>query len=511
MNPFKSLLLTAAATVCSLPATAQMSRLTHDLEYRAELSSTLSNGDFAPFWLTANRYGLSSVENNSGYLRGGLFRPIEADAARNWRIGFGADIAVPVNYTSDFVVQQLYADVQYKLIRLTVGQKEYAPELHNPHLSSGGMTEGINARPIPQVRVSLPEFWTIPGTKNWVAIKGHLAYGAFTDGKWQQEFTAGDVKPHYTRHTLYHSKAGYLRIGNTDKFPVTITGGFEMVAQFGGEAWNVTPRDDDFSGFDPSYVEMANGPKAFWDAFIPGGEDASDGDYANIAGNHLGSYLLSLKYHGKGWSARAYAEHFFEDHSQLYPGYGWWDMLYGIEIELPRNPFVSTFLYENFDTRDQTGGLYHDKNHLLPIAIAGTDNYYNHSTFSGWQHWGQAIGNPLITSPIYNPSVTWYSDTGKGRLWFADNRVTAHHFGLAGQPHKEWNYRLLFTHIKSLGTYAIPRPDPVYGNYFLCEIGYQPRWAKGLTIIAAAATNGGDLVGSSQGGMLTLRYNGFLK
>ncbi len=503
MNLFKSLLLTAVATACSLTATAQMSRLTHDLEYRAELSSTLSNGDFSPFWLTANRYGLSSVENNSGYLRGGLFRPIEADAARNWRIGFGADIAVPVNYTSDFVVQQLYADVQYKLIRLTVGQKEYAPELHNPLLSSGGLGTGINARPVPQVRVSLPEFWTIPGTKGWMAIKGHVAYGAFTDGGWQQDFTATEAKPHYAKGVLYHNKAGFLRLGNTDKFPVTLTGGFEMSAQFGGEAWNVNRREDDLSSFDESHVKMDNGPKAFWHAFIPGGSDASDGDFKNNEGNQLGSMHLSLKYHGKGWSARVYAEHFYEDHSQLFFQYGWKDMLYGVEVELPRNPIVSTFLYEHVGTKDQSGGLYHDATGPLPDQISGNDDYYNHNLYAAWQHWGQSMGSPLLVSPIYNT-------TGQERIWFHHNRITAHHFGLTGRPHPEWNYRALFTHVESLGTYAVPLSEPAYGNYFMIEIGYQPRWMRGLTIVASGATNGGDLLGSSQGGMLTLRYSGLL-
>lgn len=97
---------------CSaLPASAQISRLTHDVDYAVEMSGTASSGDYAPFWLTSNRYGLSSVENNSGYIRGRVQRSTQADSTRLWRVGYGLDLAVPANYTSKAVVQQFYFDV----------------------------------------------------------------------------------------------------------------------------------------------------------------------------------------------------------------------------------------------------------------------------------------------------------------------------------------------------------------------------------------------------------------
>lgn len=481
----------------SYPAQAQFSRLGQDVTYSAEISTTVSGGDFAPFWLTANKYGLSSIKNNSGYLRGGIFRSTAADSARRWHIGYGADMAVPVEYTSKFVVQQLYVDIQYKHGRLSLGQKEYPMELRNQALSSGAMTSGINARPLPQARLELPDYWTIPGTKGWLALKAHIAYGMFTDGNWQED--AVPPTEHYAKNVLYHSKAGFLRIGNRDRFPVTLTGGFEMGVQFGGEAWNVNKRPDDLSDFDPGYVNIGHGFSDFWNAFIPGGQDASDGDFTNVEGNHLGSWHLSVQYHGKNWSVRTYAEHFFEDHSQLFFQYGWKDMIYGIEAELPENPFVSTFVYEHIGTRDQTGGLYHDATALLPIQISGVDNYYNHGAYTGWHHHGQGLGNPLLISPVYNTN---------GRIYFMHNRITAHHFGISGRPLNELGYRMLFTHSKSYGTYDTPLPDPAYGNYFMLELDYHPRRLRGISLTGAFATNGGSLLGRSTGGMLTLRKTG---
>lgn len=485
----------AAALLLATTVTAQVSRLGSDIGYKAEISGTLSDGDYAPLWLTANRYGLSSVENNAAYLRLAAARSVTADSLRRWRIGYGIDLAVPVNFTSNFVVQQLYADVQWRALRLTIGAKEMPDDLKNAALSSGGLSQSTNARPVPQVRLALPDFWVIPGTRSWLAIKGHIAFGRFTDDNWQE-----DVHPQgglYAKGVLYHSKAGYLRIGNERKFPLSLTAGLEMKSQFGGEAWNVGRRDDDAT-FDNSHVKAGSGFKSFWHALVPGGDDAFDGDYKNSEGNTLGSWHFRLDYKGHDWSVAAYAEHFFEDHSQMFLQYGWKDMLWGIEANLPKNPIVTTVLYEHLRTTDQTGGVYHDETATLPVQISGVDNYYNHSFYGAWQHWGQAMGNPLLVSPVYNAD---------GSITFRNNRVTAHHAGISGQPLPALSYRLLYSHVRSLGTYASPLTNPAHGNYYLAEAAYTLP-ASGWTFKAAVAGNGGTLLGNSFGGMLTVTKTG---
>ncbi len=94
-------------------AFAQSPNLGKGISYSIEMSGTFSDGKHAPFWLTANQYGLSSVERNSGYIRGGVFRRADNDSTLHWDIGYGADLVIPANYTSKFVVQQLYADVRW--------------------------------------------------------------------------------------------------------------------------------------------------------------------------------------------------------------------------------------------------------------------------------------------------------------------------------------------------------------------------------------------------------------
>lgn len=484
----KTGILTLAMTFLSASAAAQF---TKGMYYKVDAETVFSGGENAPFWLMANRYGLSSVENNNGYLRAGIFRPIEND--KKFSYSLGLDLAGAYNYTSAFIVQQAFVDLKYLFLDLSIGSKERDPELKNPYLSSGGMTLSNNARPIPQVRISIPEYTDIPGTKGLFALKGHLAYGMFTDDNWQKDFAAPGSK--YTEHVLYHSKALYARIGNEKKFPLVFEGGLEMAAQFGGNAFNASQ--------DLPFVDMPNGIKDFFKVFIPAGGDNSTpgGEQSNIYGNHLGSWIFSLSYKFPQWKIRGYYDHFFEDHSQMFGQYGWKDCLAGIELTLPRNPFVSEIVYEYMGTKDQSGAVFHDKGAVFPDQISAVDDYYNHYIYTGWQHWGMGIGNPLIISPIYNKD---------GLITFKSNRVSAHHIGITGKPNNEWEYRLLLTYSRHWGTYFDPLDEVKKNINSLLEVTYSPRQLKGWNFSIAAALDGGNMIGRNQGGMISICKTGLL-
>lgn len=489
----------------ALTSSAQISRLGQDVEYTATLQGTAGTGDVAPFWFTNNRYGLGTIENNSGLLRANLHRNVEADSLRHWRFGYGADVVGAINHDNKFILQQLYADVQWKILRLSVGQKERPLEFKNQELSSGALTSGINARPLPQIRLEMPDFWTIPRTGNWFAIKAHVAYGAFTDNKWQRNFTEG-TKSIRTANSLYHSKALFLRIGNTEKFPVSLSGGIEMSCQFGGKAWNLQDRADHQGEFD-SFQNMGHGFKQFWQAFIPGGADSNDGDFANVQGNQLGSWHARADFQKGGWGLSAYAEHFFDDHSQLFLQYKWKDMLIGIEAKIPSNPIINNIVYEHMGSTNQSGPLYHDATNVLPIQISGADNYYSHHIYGAWQNFGQTLGSPLLISPVYN---------NDGHIIPYHTRLKANHIGAKGVPSSRWTWIFLYTHIKTLGTYSMPTLDPEKQNFLFISIGHTPRKISGLNISVAYGKNFGEslsctTLGNSDGAMLTLCYNGIIK
>lgn len=491
-----------------LPVSAQdaLFRARENMEYSMELgvSTAIHNN---PLWLQANRYGLSSVKNQNGYAMVGVFSDAKADTGYVWNIGFGAEAGVAYGFTSIPVIQQLYADIHYKRFTLSVGSKERPAELKNNRLSSGSQTLGINARPVPQVRFEVQDWWNIVPRWKWLAVKGHFGYGMMSDTWFEQSYL--NSGQHHVRWPLYHSKAGYLKLGDETRFPVTVEGGLEWVTLFGGKAKNVS----DTPGYDYS---MGYGPMGFVKAIYGGGSDKSDGVYANAAGNTLGSWLLRVTAYAGKWKLSAYADHFFDDHSQLFLEYGWRDALVGLEINPPANPFVSAVVYEYVTTKNQSGPVYHDHTEAVPDQISAADNYYNHNAFSGYMHWGQPAGNPLYYTALYDDD---------GTLAIKGNRFNAHHIGIEGNPTPRIAYRLLFSHTKNWGTYAHPFAETKQNNSLLAEVSLQPKprtqrnyldygsrrsfW-KGWSIIAAFAYDRGTHIGNNTGFQLTLAKRGWL-
>ncbi len=266
------------------------------LTYRVEASTNASLGEYAPMWLTANRYGLSSVQANSGYLRAGLF--YDQPLKRGWRVEAGLDLAGTLNHGADagragFVVQQAYGDLSWRMLTLSIGSKERPgfPLEKDGRLSSGMLVEGPNARPVPQVRGEIREYLPWGFTGNWLSFKGHIAYGRFTDNGWQEAFVAPGQ--YYARDVYYHSKSLMFRLGNREKFPLTFEFGLLMATQFAGD--RLVMQSD---GTGKLVTDMPDGLKAFWKAFMPqaGGSDTPAGEQVNVEGNMLGSWNFALTY-----------------------------------------------------------------------------------------------------------------------------------------------------------------------------------------------------------------------
>lgn len=500
--------LRIAATIAVLPlailasAAEPADTLQRDLLRQTEVvfewSATLSSGDFAPLWLTANRYGMASVETQSIYERARVERDIRHDQGRKWRLGYGIDAAIAFGHQRHLILQQAYVEGAWKRLRLTIGAKQQPLEMQNPELTTGAMTYGINAQPIPQVRIDV-DWFALPGTRGWWQWKLHGSYGIKTDGPWQQQWVADGQR--YSRHSLYHEKALHWQFGRPDIFPLTYEIGLNMAAEFAGTSYHVPTQR-----VEGSVLQHTSGLRAFWNALLCRGSDASDGSEPNVEGNHLGSWVMQLRYHGRTWQARAYWERFFEDHSQLTVQYGIRDMLVGAEVTLPRNPFVSSVVVEYLGTRNQSGPVFHDPTPNMPEKIAGDDNFYNNTNYGGWQNYGFAIGNPLLTSPLYNAAF------GRDhQLFFFNNRLQAFHLGLSGDPSPEWHWRALFSLSHNWGTYQYPFTEKRRQTYALVEATYRPRWAAGWTGTLGLGLDNGHLIGNSFGGQLTIRRSLNLK
>ena len=133
--------------------------------------------------------------------------------------------------------------------------------------------------------------------------------------------------------------------------------------------------------------------------------------------------------------------------------------------------------------------------------MSGRDQYYNHVIYTGWQHWGYGIGNPLLISPLYNADHS---------LYFYHNRIKGHHFGLEGRPSACVGWRLLLSYTRSWGTYDTPTRRVMRNFNTLAEVTYSPRRLAGWSATLSVATDGGALLGPSFGTMLSIKKTGWL-
>lgn len=473
--------------VCAEELTDSLRSLT----YTVETDASFSTGDYTPFWLVSNRQGLGAPQKNNGFVRGSLIKNLYSESKFSW--GAGIDIVGAWNIPAPFSIHQLYGEIKYRGFFASAGAKEIWGSYNNPRLSSGNLLFSGNDMPIPQVRIGTYGFTPFWGTKNWFWINAYLAYGKFTDAKWEKTW----VNPEFQRASgvLYNSRGLWLRGGNPYKFPLLVDIGIEMGTQFGGTIYK-----------DGKIIHMPLKLIDWLKAIIPlaGGSDTPTGEQTNVQGNMVGMYYITLQWvPQKDWSIKGYFEHYFEDHSQMTFEYGWKDAQWGIEVSLPKNPFVSNFVLEYIYMKDQTGPVNHDWTPEIPEQVSGGDNYYNHSLYSAWQNWGLGIGTPLAISPLYN------SDH---RLYIYNTRFIAYHLGLEGRPLPELSWRTLFTFSQNWGTYRYPFKDVLNNFSGLVEINYSPHnKLKGWFGTASIAWDSGKLLGNNFGVMLSIGKTGLIK
>ena len=450
-----------------------------------EAGATAGRGDFAPMWHFSNRQGAFSANSEWVYARAAV---VGKHIMKNrFSLEWGVDFIGGHNLTSSVFIQQAYADVQWRMLKLSLGQKERWNYIQNARLSTGALTESGNARPIPQIRFEIPDYWDIPWFKGWAAIRGHIAYGWFTDGHWQKEFAADSTV--YSTGARYHTKAGFLRIGNEKNFPLTAEIGLHMATQFGGTCYNSNNKPGN-NHHNPSRL------KDYLMVLFPSSGDSKyDGsDQANIAGNVLGSWLGALTWNSRNWKMKVTYEHAFNDHSQMFWEYGiWTEQLVGLELELKKCRWVKNVLFEYFNLKNQSGAIYHDSNKDIPDQISCKDNNYNHGRYPGWFNYGMIIGTPLCTSPVYN----------KNHIQMCyNNRVEAFHIGIEGEPFAWLGYRLMYTKSNNWGTYSIPFKEMQTNRSGFAELTFRPsdKWS----VTTSVAFDRGALYGNNYGGMITV-------
>ena len=445
----KYLVILIVVLTCSSIARAQDSLNTH-ITYDLITEASVGMGDYTAFQLVTNRHHVLGIRSNTAYLRGALSATQFLN--KNLTLSGAMDVVTSVHADHKMFMQQCYVNLSCNSFFIEAGQREEKPIIRDELLSAGAFVKGINAKPIPQVHFGTKGFWTVPKSEDWLQIDFDFGYGKFMDDDYHERkfCLEGSNNMKYATGTYYHQKHLYFRTNPIKRFFAIV--GIEHAVQFGG-----TLRE--YKNGELPVKEKPADLKAFWNVILPlGDSDYFENESAEdwVFGNHIGMMTAQIGWNiNKNNLLQVYLDNPFEDGSGIRKGNGW-DGLWGVQYnnKMIGRQYVRSAVIEYFQTTNQSGPLHWDSgDYPEPIRsqitdfVPGNDNYYNHSFYDGYAYYGMALGNALITSPIYNKD---------GNLCFRDNRVKAWHVGVSGEITDHLSYLVKGSYRQGWGTYSLP-------------------------------------------------------
>lgn len=477
-----------------------------NVEISAEIIANASTGDFAPYMIGSWNHG-KTVAKSSAMFEGSAIKPLNLNRRFSW--GFGADFISGYSAKNDYSrydrassgwitnrqgdpalwLQQLYGEVKYRGVFLTVGLKEHSSALLNSRLSSGDFVESGNARPIPEVRVGFVDFQDIPFTNGWVQIQGEISYGVMPDDKYMTDHY-NYYSYHINTDALYTYKRCYFRTAPVK--PLSVTVGMQIGGFFGGKT-------SYYNKGELTRVEkFSKSVKSFFKMLLP--TEGNGNQY--YEGSSLGSWDFKARYRlQSGTEISGYFQWPFEDGSGIGKLNGF-DGVWGIELRLPRSKWLKAVVAEYVDFRNQSGPIHWSPDDRPGTTITshatGFDNYYNNATYNSYANYGMAIGTPFLLSPVYNLD---------GYPAFACTRTSGFHLGGEGSLSSSLDWRMLLSYRHGLGGYDVPYVTARNSTSGIINMLWRADvLLPGLVIDGKIAFDAGSLQGNNFGVMAGIGY-----
>ena len=450
------------------------------LTYFVGIFGVASTGQYAPFWMQSNQNGDISANPFSGNLSAGIFKT-NTNHSRWFDYDFGLQISgrlqSPITNSPVEIQQKIgtgyfnlaYAHVRLFIFDITAGIKPMLYETQDSILSMGSMIFSSNSQPLPRITIGIDKYTSFPGCYGYLEIKGGLTHAWMVDNV-------------YMRGSFLHHKWAAVRVGG--KWPINISYEFHHAAQWGG--------------ISPVHGDIGSGWDDFMNVLTAKAGGVMKNDQNNAQGNHVGSQQLMLTAKGNQWEVNAYWQNFFEDNFALIGnGQNLCDGLWGISVKQTKWPFIQGFTYEFLNTTDQSGP-WHDRDGL---CYAGNDQYYQNSIFkNGWNYWYRSMGNPFLTSPLYNTDGTPHT---------LNSRVRVHHLGMRGDIYG-FQYRLKASYARNYGNDNFNSDMLSDNTALMLEVKKHVDQAWGLDFGLRLAADFGSQWGNNFGAQITISKQGII-
>lgn len=448
-----------------------------------------------PFWLRSNQYGSIPLDGASLSFIGAARKDYDLSGDKLFDWGASFEGRANLGQGSSLTLIEGYGKVRLGIFELRAGRSKKITGLCDTTLSSGSWAISGTNLGIPEVELSVREFWTLPILGELFAFKGNFSHGWMGDVPMRRWFDGGDT---VLIATYLHQKSFYGRFGKP-AWRVKLYGGFNHQVAWGNE--------DDFytRDFELSPVSTF--------LYVLTGKRYNSGliDQTRL-GNHLGSIDLAFEYCFNNSSLLLYRQSFYEG-GALSKLANIQDGLNGISLVNNKQSGNSIrwdkVLFEFLYTKNQAGETWSQEYGSL------YESYFNHGEYvEGWSYKGNVLGSPFISTV---KEVRDGLPSGPEE-YFINNRVIAFHFGIKGAI-RRLNYFILTSWSNNYGTYwttdeeqSTGLPDPgAYGIFgtqrqLSALVDFNRDINNRLNVGLIGAVDGGNLLNNSSGFFIRASY-----
>lgn len=452
-------------------------------EFNFETYGVVSSSGATPFWLQSNRYGMFAPDGShilTRFQAHGLEYFGGSDSDR-FTLRYGVDLIARPGSSSTLSFNQGYLRMDAWGLFLQAGRFHNTSPIHDEELGMGSLGISNNAAPIPQLRVGLTNWTSLPLTRDFVQIKGYIAHGWLGSRR-------------ITDNVLLHEKVGHARFGGD--FPLNIYGGLAHYVLWGGKNH-------------PDHGDIPAGISEYFNAFFAtkAGDDSPPQFQAYMYGDHIGAWDFGFFMEFEDVDIKVYRQFPLETKDNL-KFKSLQDALTGVNFQfnesftLPINALTYEFLY----TKYQDGPRVPEPEGLRDTH-RGNENYYNHGLYrTGWVYNSRTIGNALFI-PSSDPNIGVFN-----------NRIVAHHLGVSFSLMRNISLSTKTTFSRNYGKRwdnRIPDDEEKIGLFdpyiiqwsFFAGLETPLNWSGNtITILTEAGFDNGALVGDQFGILVGIRW-----
>lgn len=448
-----------------------------------------------PFWLRSNQFGSTPLDGASLSFIGAARK--DFDLSKDKLFDWGASLEGRANLGngSNLTLIEGYGKVRLGIFELRAGRSKKITGLCDTTLSSGSWAISGTNLGIPEVELSVRDYWTLPILGDLFAIKGNFAHGWMGAVDMMAGFEVDTIR----LDSYLHQKSLYLQLSIPNWKSKLYAGlNHQVVWCKGNEYYN--------SDFKLSHASEY--------LYIISGKRYNSGSIAaERLGNHLGSVDIGLEHEFTNIRIFLYRQFLYEAGSLAHLA-NIQDGLTGLTIANRKDCGEAgrwnKFLVEVLYTRNQAGRPW------SPDTPSPYEPYYNHGQYiNGWSYKGTGIGSPFVTPRTFLraelPSYPWEH--------FVNNRLLVLHFGFEGS-FNSYSCNIKTSWSRNYGTYrtsdeeqstGIPFPGSagIFGvrDQLSTFVDLNRKAGDRLTVGISGAFDFGELYYNSGGILITTFYS----